>query len=199
MKKYFSNTFKLVQSPQPNLPVYKKFLMLFDLIQQRSTKTSFLSPKILLTKNRKDIEYRIEFLRNIFNEGLSPECTLYYQFISDSGTGGGIDGGTDPKKFIALYEDIKKNKMIEPIVVRQYSKKTIETRYFLNGKKIWKNYTNENGFQGINGAHRLAVMIFLGSEEIPVKIYNSLSFEVPNYTDYIKTKETEYKENLKMK
>ena len=66
MKKYFSNTFKLVQSPQPNLPVYKKFLMLFDLIQQRSTKTSFLSPKILLTKNRKDIEYRIEFLRNIF-------------------------------------------------------------------------------------------------------------------------------------
>ena len=111
MKKYFSNTFKLVQSPQPNLPVYKKFLMLFDLIQQRSTKTSFLSPKILLTKNRKDIEYRIEFLRNIFNEGLSPECTLYYQFISDSGTGGGIDGGTDPKKFIALYEDIKKNKM----------------------------------------------------------------------------------------
>ena len=115
------------------------------------------------------------------------------------GTGGGIDGGTDPKKFIALYEDIKKNKMIEPIVVKQYSKKTIKTRYFLNGKKIWKNYTNENGFQVINGAHRLAAMIFLGSEEIPVKIYNSLSFEVPNYTDYIKTKETEYKENLKMK
>ena len=48
----------------------------------------------------------------------------------------------------------------------EYSKKTIKTRYLLNGKKIWRNYTNENGFQIINGAHRLAVMIFLGSEEI---------------------------------
>ena len=51
MEKYFLKMFKLIQSPQPNLPFNKKCLMLIDLIQQRVAKTSFLSPKILLTKN----------------------------------------------------------------------------------------------------------------------------------------------------
>ena len=50
----------LVQSPQPNIPFYKKCFMLIDLIQQRSVTSSFLSPRILLTENRKDIEYRIK-------------------------------------------------------------------------------------------------------------------------------------------
>ena len=198
MEKYFLKMFKLIQSPQPNLPFNKKCLMLIDLIQQRVAKTSFLSPKILLTKNRKDIEYRIEFLKKIFDKDFSPENTLYYQFISDSGTGGGINGGTDPKKFISLFENIKKNNILEPIIIRKYSKKTIKTRFFLNGKRISKEYSNENGFQIINGAHRLAIAIFLDFEKIPVKIYNSFSFEVPNYTDYIKEKESKYKEKLEM-
>ena len=199
MQKYFSNTFKLVQSPQPNLPVYKKFLMLFDLIQQRSTKTSFLSPKILLTKNRKDIEYRIEFLRNVLENGFSLQNTLYYQFISDRDKAVIEDAEKVSKNFISLYHNIKKNKMLEPIAIGYYSKKIIKTRYILNEEKNWIDIPNESRFQVINGAHRLAVALFLGLDEIPVKIYKSLSFEIPNYTDYIKTKETEYKENLKMK
>ena len=58
--------------------------------------------------------------------------------------------------------------------------------------KKWKNIPNETGYQVINGAHRLAVALFLGFEKIPVKIYRSMSFEIPNYTDYIEIKEFEY-------
>ena len=73
----------MVQSKQPCIPLHKKCLMLIDLIQQRSVKMSFLSPKILLTKNRKDIEYRVGFLRSVLESGLSLQNTLYYQFIAD--------------------------------------------------------------------------------------------------------------------
>ncbi|MCH7647079.1 MAG: hypothetical protein IIA83_00515 [Thaumarchaeota archaeon] len=190
-------SFNLVQSPQPYLPLHKKFLMLFDLIQQRSSKISFLPPKVLLTKNRKDIEYRVEFLRNVIDNGLSPQQTLYYNFISDNDKGVILDVESVSKDFISLYNDIKNDKIFEPISIGQYSKKIIKTRYILNGKKIWKNYMNENGFQVINGGHRLAVALFLGLEKVPVKIFRSLSFEIPNYTDYIRIKEPEYRKNLR--
>ena len=48
----------------------------------------------------------------------------------------------------------------------------------------------------INGAHRLAIAYFLGMEKIPVKVYRSFSFEVPNYTEYIKIQEKNYQRNL---
>ena len=66
----------LVQSPQPNIPFYKKCLMFIDLIQQRSVKSSFLSPKILLTENRKDIEYRIEFLKDVLENNTQLQTEL---------------------------------------------------------------------------------------------------------------------------
>jgi len=111
-------SFNVVQSPQPYLPLHKKFLMLIDLILERSSEISFLSPKVLLSENRKDIEYRIEFLRNVFDDGLSPQQTLYYQFISDNDKGRILDGESVSKDFISLYNDIKKNIIIEPIAVR---------------------------------------------------------------------------------
>ena len=77
------------------------------------------------------------------------------------------------------------------------SKKNIKTRYILNGRKNWVDLPNENGYQVINGAHRLAVALFLNLDEIPVKIYRSLSFEIPNYTDYIRIKEPEYLKQIK--
>lgn len=186
----------LVQSPQPHLSSIKKFLMIFDLIQHKITKISFISTEKLLTKNRKDIEFRIQFLKDVIEKGISPKKTLYYQFISDSGTGGGIDGGTDPEKFISLYKDIQENNISEPIAVAKYSGKKIKTRYFLNDKKNWVNITNENNLQIINGAHRLAIAYFLGIEKVPVKIYRPLSFEVPNYTEYIKIQEKTYQRNI---
>ncbi len=190
-------SYTLIQSKQPCIPLHKKCLMLIDLIQQRSVKTSFLSPKILLTKNRKDIEYRVEFLRNVLESGLALQNTLYYQFIADHDKTVTEDAEIASKDFISLYHNIKKNKILEPIAIGQYSKKNIKTRYILNGSKNWVDLPNENGYQVINGAHRLAVALFLNLDEIPVRIYRSLSFEIPNYTDYIRIKESEYLKKIK--
>ena len=186
----------LVQSPQPNIPFYKKCLMLIDLIQQRSVKSCFLSPKILLTENRKDIEYRVEFLKDVLQNNIPLQNTLYYQFIGDHDKGIIEDVETVSKKFIKLHDDIKKNGILEPIILGSYSKKKIKTRYVFHNKKTWINIDNENKLQIINGAHRLSVALFLELDKVPVKIYTSLSFEIPNYTEYIKIKEPEYLKNL---
>ena len=186
----------LVQSPQPNIPFNKKCLMLIDLIQQRSVKSCFLSPKILLTENRKDIEYRIKFLKDILQNNIPLQNTLYYQFIGDHDKGIIEDVETVSKKFIKLHDDIKKNDILEPIILGSYSTKKIKTRYIFHNKKTWTNIDNENNLQIINGAHRLSVALFLGLDKVPVKIYTSLSFEIPNYTEYIKIKEPEYLKNL---
>ena len=190
-------SYTLIQSKQPCIPLHKKCLMLIDLIQQRSVKTSFLSPKILLTKNRKDIEYRVGFLRSVLESGLALQNTLYYQFIADHDKTITEDAEIASKDFISLYHNIKKNKILEPIAIGQYSKKNIKTRYILNGSKNWVDLPNENGYQVINGAHRLAVALFLDFENVPVRIYRSLSFEIPNYTDYIRIKESEYLKKIK--
>jgi hypothetical protein len=186
----------LVQSPQPNIPFNKKCLMLIDLIQQRSVKSCFLSPKILLTENRKDIEYRIKFLKDVLQNNIPLQNTLYYQFIGDHDKGIIEDVETVSKKFIKLHDDIKKNGILEPIILGSYSKKKIKTRYVFHNKKTWINIDNENKLQIINGAHRLSVALFLELDKVPVKIYTSLSFEIPNYTEYIKIKEPEYLKNL---
>jgi len=59
-------------------------------------------------------------------------------------------------------------------------------------KKIWTIYDNKTGLQLIDGAHRLACALYLEIKEIPVRIYKPLSFEIPNYTDYIRSKEKDY-------
>jgi hypothetical protein len=189
--------FNLVQSPQPYLPFYKKILMILDLMQQKSSKITTLSTNLLLTENRKDIEYRLEFLKDVFDKGVPPNETLYYHFINDDDKGVILDGKTVSRDFISLLNDIKNNKILEPIAIGHYSNKIIKTRHILKGKKIWKEYENENGYQIINGGHRLAVALFLGLEKVPVKIYRSVSFEIPNYTDYIKDKESEYIQKIK--
>lgn len=189
--------FNLVQSPQPYLPFYKKILMILDLIQQKSSKITTLSPNLLLTENRKDIEYRLKFLEDVFDKGIPPNETLYYHFINDDDKGVLLDGENISRDFVSLLNDIKKNKILEPIAIGHYSNKIIKTRHILKGKKIWKEYENENGYQIINGGHRLAVALFLGLEKVPVKIYRSVSFEIPNYTDYIKNKEPEYIQKIK--
>lgn len=170
--------------------------MLIDLMRQRSAKTSFLSPKLLLTKNRKDIEYRVEFLKNVINDGISPQQTLYYQFIADDDKSVILNVDTVAKNFISLYHDVKKNNISKPIAVGLYTGSTIKTRHIVKGEKTWKTYPNESNYQVINGAHRLAVALFLNLENVPVKIYKSASFEIPNYTDYLKIKESEYRKKI---
>ena len=190
-------SYGLVQSPQPNIAFYKKCLMFIDLIQQRSVKSSFLSPKILLTENRKDIEYRIEFLKDVLENNTQLQNTLYYQFIGDHDKGIIEDVERVSKKFIKLHDDIKKNNILEPIILGSYSQKKIKTRYIIHNKKTWIDVDNPHKLQIINGAHRLSVALFLVFDKVPVKIYKSLSFEIPNYTEYIKIKEPEYLEKLR--
>jgi hypothetical protein len=192
-------SFKLIQSAQPHISLFKKNLMIFDFIQQKFTKTSFISPQKLITHNRKDIEYRVQFLKDVINNSISPEKTLYYQFIADDDKNIIMDAKKVSDDFLELYKSVKKNKIKEPVAIGNYLTKKIKTRYILNGKKIWINVSNDNNFQVINGAHRVAVAIFLKLDEIPVKIYKSFSFEIPNYTEYLKIKEIKYLENLKAK
>jgi hypothetical protein len=191
-------SFKLIQSAQPHISSFKKFLMIFDFIQQKFTKISFISPHKLMTHNRKDIEYRVQFLKDVIDNSILPEKTLYYQFIADDDKNILMDAEKVSNDFLKLYESIKKNKIKEPIAIGNYLTKKIKTRYLLKGKKFWINVSNDNNFQVINGAHRLAVAIFLELDEIPVKIYKSFSFEIPNYTEYLKIKEKKYLENLKI-
>ena len=76
-------SFILIQSPQPNISTFKKTLMIVDYFQQKFAKISYLSPELLLTENRKDVEYRINFLEDVLEHKIPIEKTLYYQFIAD--------------------------------------------------------------------------------------------------------------------
>lgn len=187
----------LIQSPQPNLSTYKKFLMLYDFFPQKFAKTSYLPTKKLLTANRKDIEYRVKFLDDVINKSVPMEQTLYFQFIGDDDKNVIMNAMNVSNDFLKLCDNIKNSEIKEPIAVGYYPNKKIKTRYIFNSKKKWINIKNENNYQVINGAHRLAVAIFLRLDKVPVKIYRSLSFEIPNYTEYLKIKESEYLRNLK--
>lgn len=173
-------------------PMNNSFLWLLEIIQEKINKKIYLDPKNLLTENRKDIEYRIEFLKTILEKTMPPEKTKYYHFITDTDKGIIREPNTVIHEFLELCENIKKNGILEPIIVGKYSDKLLKTRYILKGKKYWSEIQNKTGYQLIDGAHRLSVALFLGYQTIPVKIIKPLTFEIPNYTSYLKIKEKEY-------
>ena len=181
---------------QPNLSPFKKILTKFDRLKESTSQTTYLPTKKLITNNRKDILYRIDFLNEIINKKIPPKETLYYQFISDIDRSLPISADDMVNNFTTSYHEIKNTSLKKPITVGRFDSEYINTRYILNGKKIWKTYKNENKYQLIDGAHRLAIAEFLQYEKVPVKIIKPSSFEIPNYTDYIDIKEAEYKAKL---
>ena len=181
---------------QPDLTPLKKILTKFDRLKESTSQTTYLPTKKLITNNRKDILYRIDFLNEIINKKNSPKETLYYQFVSDIDRSLPISADDMVNNFITSYREIKNESLKKPITVGWFDSELINTRYILNGKKIWKTYRNENKYQLIDGAHRLAIAEFLQYEKVPVKIIKPSSFEIPNYTDYIDIKEPEYKAKL---
>ena len=181
---------------QPDLTPLKKILTKFDRLKESTSQTTYLPTKKLITNNRKDILYRIDFLNEIINKKNSPKETLYYQFVSDIDRSLPISADDMVNNFITSYREIKNESLKKPITVGRFDSELINTRYILNGKKIWKTYRNENKYQLIDGAHRLAIAEFLQYEKVPVKIIKPSSFEIPNYTDYIDIKEPEYKAKL---
>ena len=181
---------------QPDLTPLKKILTKFDRLKESASQTTYLPTKKLITNNRKDILYRIDFLNEIINKKNSPKKTLYYQFVSDIDRSLPISADDMVNNFTTSYREIKNESLKKPITVGKFDSELINTRYILNGKKIWKTYRNENKYQLIDGAHRLAIAEFLQYEKVPVKIIKPSSFEIPNYTDYIDIKEPEYKAKL---
>jgi len=177
---------------QPKLPLHKYLLKLFDQLNEKNSKLEYISPSKLMTENRKDIEYRCVFLIEVIEKQKSPLRTLYSQFISDKARGFNLDSKVMTDNFIKLFQDIKTNGISYPLVAGRYDSKSVKTRHFIDGKKIWTIYDNKTGLQLIDGAHRLACALYLEIKEIPVRIYKPLSFEIPNYTDYIRSKEKDY-------
>ena len=181
---------------QQNLSFIKKLLTKFDRLKESTSQTTYLPTKKLITKNRKDILYRIDFLNEIINKKNSPKKTLYYQFVSDTDRSLPISADDMVNNFTTSYHKIKNESLKKPITVGKFDSESINTRYILNNQKIWKVYRNEGKYQLIDGAHRLAIAEFLQYEKVPVKIIKPSSFEIPNYTDYIDIKEAEYKAKM---
>lgn len=170
-----------------------------DRISESKATISYMPAKYLITENRQDIIYRIDFLNKIIKEKISPKETLYYQFVSDPVRMLKISPDDMINNFLNAYHDIE-NKFIEnPISVGKFNSEFIKTRYVINHEKICKQYRNETKYQIIDGAHRLAIAVFLELDDVPVKIYRPSSFEIPNYTDFLNIREPEYLKNLQRK
>lgn len=152
------------------------------LLKKIARKTE-INPSLLFTENRKDVEYRLSFLKDVVIKKVNPKKTKYYAFVMS------LDPSYNPdlkcKEFLEICDDIKKNCMKEPVYILKVPKKTVKTRYFHNGQKYWKEYKNKTKYQIFDGAHRVAIAIFLGYEKMPCKTIKPVGFEIPDYTCYI--------------
>ena len=90
-------------------PMNNRFFWILEIIQQKFTKKNYMDPTLLLTENRKDIEYRVIFLNDVLEKGIPYAQTKYYHFISDVDKGIIREPEISSNSFIQLYEDIKKN------------------------------------------------------------------------------------------
>ena len=89
-------------------PQSNKFLWSLENLQEKFRRIKILNPKLLLTENRKDIEYRILFLRDVIEDGISPAKTPYFQFIIDADRGIQRDGDVSCNEFLRIFEEVKK-------------------------------------------------------------------------------------------
>jgi len=180
-------------------PGSNAFLRWLDTIQEYFTRVQHIDPKILHTRNRKDVDLKIQFLQDVLEKKIPREKTLYYQFNSDTEKGISRNPDNAASEFIRNYNSIKKNGILTPIVAGRFDTDMIKVRYILKNKKIWSEYKNENGLQLINGTHRLAIALYLKYDSIPVKIFKSHSFQIPDYAGYLQIKREKYLETIREK
>ena len=160
---------------------------LINSLSKKTAKTANINPYILLTENRKDIDYQISFLKDVVNEKKDPRKTLYYAFLLDFCQSYNPDETC--KDFLKLCHSIKKDGIREPIYITESTKNSFMASYFYNGKKYQKKYRNKTGYQIFDGAKRLAIAIFENHQKIPCRIFKPVSFEIHDYTCYIKRNE----------
>ena len=187
LKRNYLKKMNRERQPQSNL-----FLWNIDNLRIKIARVSSLDPNLLLTENRKDVNLRIKFLEEVIERKMSSEKTQYFKFISDKDKGIRRNAKKAVKDFEILFSNIEEKGILTPILVGKYFQKKIKTRYIVNGNKKWIEIENKSEFQLMDGAHRLAIAIFLKFNKIPVKIINPVGFEIPNYTEYINNKEKEY-------
>ena len=174
-----------------------KFLQYLDNFREIFSKTQYIPPVKLQTVNRKDIDYRICFLKDVNETKIEPKKTLFYHFISDKNRGISRPSEESVQNFIALFDDIKLNRIKKSIIVGRYNQEVLDTRYFMADKIYETRYKNSTGLQLIDGAHRLAISLYLNLKEIPVKIYSPLSFKIPDYATYLRLNEKHYLSKIK--
>jgi hypothetical protein len=145
----------------------------------------------LRTKNRRDIEYRIAFLNQIV-DGSDYRETLYYHFISDPKRWTQEPGQERCETFVNLVEDIRENGIQTPITVRKYYLPTLNAKTGLAGNNNYVRIKNRTGYQLVDGAHRVAAAVYLNWNTIPAYVLRLVSFEVPEYSDYIQRRKPYY-------
>jgi len=171
-----------------------KVIWVLDILLEKFAKIQKIDPNKLLTKNRIDLKLRIEFLKDILEKKKSIDQTMYYQFVADNKRKELPPHEAQKMclEFLSLFEDIKKHGISKPLNVAKLNSLNVKISYFYDGKRIWDEIPNETGYQLMNGAHRLAIAMYLNSEKIPAKIFTPLSYPFQNHTDYVKLRETEY-------
>jgi len=58
-------------------PMNNRFFWILEIILQKFTKKNYMHTNLLLTENRKDIEYRVIFLNDVLEKGI-PSCLLKF-------------------------------------------------------------------------------------------------------------------------
>lgn len=141
----------------------------------------------LITKNRADIELRVEFLKDVLDEGKSFHKTTYYWFIGDENRWAYREPEKACKEFLSLFKDIKKNELRSPITVcKPRSSFVIEDKTHNDKKQIKTKYQLQDG------AHRLAIFKYLGRDDVPCRVYSPILKKYPDYTNYIKKRRNFY-------
>jgi hypothetical protein len=162
-------------------------------IQKRAFSPTDITIDNIKTHNRRDIDYRIDFLNEV-DDGTNYPETLYYHFISDPERWAQEPAEERCETFVDLAEDIRQNGIQTPITVGRYYSSTLDAKVEFDGEKEYININNHTGYQLIDGAHRVAAASYLGWCTIPTCIIIPVSFEVPEYTEFIEKRESRYKE-----
>ncbi len=165
----------------------KQIFFWFVDIHGKLIKIQFHEPTKFKTKNRKDIDLTVEFLKDVLEHKIPIDETKFFKLSYMTGDSA-ENHKLHLKHILDLYEEIKQNGIKKPLIIAKYNSPTIKIWHWLNGKKVWKDFKNDTGFQLIEGTHRLPIAIYLNFKEIPVKIYKPIFTQVPNFTEYYNNK-----------
>jgi SAM-dependent methyltransferase len=177
-----------------------------------------LNPCVLLTENRGDIRYMVDFLKSFIENGVDPKKTMFYQFIGDVDKNTYYNPDKITNEFIELYEEIKKDGIRGRIPVIKCNGQFIKTRWFFCGASFIKYIKNNTRYQiyddanhriyddnilryviprpksSRQAAYKLAIAIYLKYESISCVLldFDNNYYYSPNYTEFIKKKKDTY-------